>query len=612
MRVLAVLGTLAVILVPVGAFVLPSPAPGVVTTVMQEDWSSCTSDPSTLYAGTSAGGTIGIDTYVASTSLLTCPSWTASGQAWLTNVTSNSNSGAPLPGSKAMYLNEGPAPGQMTRTLTGLTPGGYYEISVLAWKDAGNLYTTLEVQVASGATTNYTMPFASNVAPQSVTLQFPVQNSSATITLTGGTQSSSSPIVGSVTVRSLTTVAFDANGGTGTMATQSAGAATALTANAFTRTGCTFASWNTSAGGSGTSYTNQAQYPFSASATLYAQWTCAAPPAPAPPAPAPPAPAPPAPPAPGPSQVVVPTPSPTIGNLDPIPHQVNANIPPAGVPLGNSMLLVNGAPTSVTVVSNAPQQPTGLDVSGPGFTMRLYGTGDDSDPLGLGQRSQLILQSPRVPLPQRPRQASTGRSGKFAACIVRQPMAVSSGTGFKPGSSVRMYVLPGTLVGSLQVDASGAYSGSLPVPVGLGIGDQTLQVNGYSTSGAVRSLSLGVQVIPTRAIVTRTTKASVFFDPMSSEITPVAKEQLNRLARKARAFGVRTVAIGFVQQTPTTNNDRSLSTMRARSVVDYLRTRGVSGAYVVRGKGVAGPGASARRVNVQIAYQSGCGAIRRT
>ena len=69
------------------------------------------------------------------------------------------------------------------------------------------------------------------------------------------------------------TVTFDANGGTGTTAAQTASTATALTANGFTRSGYTFAGWNTAANGSGTAYANGASYAFSSSTTLYAQWT---------------------------------------------------------------------------------------------------------------------------------------------------------------------------------------------------------------------------------------------------------------------------------------------------------------------------------------------------
>ena len=69
------------------------------------------------------------------------------------------------------------------------------------------------------------------------------------------------------------TVTFNSNGGTGSMSNQIANVPTALTANAFTRTGFTFSGWNTAANGSGTSYADGAIYPFAADVTLYAQWS---------------------------------------------------------------------------------------------------------------------------------------------------------------------------------------------------------------------------------------------------------------------------------------------------------------------------------------------------
>ena len=68
------------------------------------------------------------------------------------------------------------------------------------------------------------------------------------------------------------TVAFSANGGTGSMSSETYSSATALTTNAFTRTGFTFANWNTAADGSGATYADGASYPFTVNATLYAQW----------------------------------------------------------------------------------------------------------------------------------------------------------------------------------------------------------------------------------------------------------------------------------------------------------------------------------------------------
>jgi hypothetical protein len=75
------------------------------------------------------------------------------------------------------------------------------------------------------------------------------------------------------------TVTFDANGGSGSIASQSASKSTALTLNAgaITRSGYTFGGWNTSANGNGTAYANGASYPFTASATsyiLFATWGC--------------------------------------------------------------------------------------------------------------------------------------------------------------------------------------------------------------------------------------------------------------------------------------------------------------------------------------------------
>ena len=71
-------------------------------------------------------------------------------------------------------------------------------------------------------------------------------------------------------------ITFDANDGTGSMATQTFtyGVAQNLTANAFTRDGYAFTGWNTASDGSGTAYADKA--PISNllnNITLYAQWS---------------------------------------------------------------------------------------------------------------------------------------------------------------------------------------------------------------------------------------------------------------------------------------------------------------------------------------------------
>ena len=75
------------------------------------------------------------------------------------------------------------------------------------------------------------------------------------------------------------TIKFDANGGTGTMSPKKMAYDTpdVLTANAFKRTGYTFAGWNTKANGGGKAYENKAtvknlRSSEGAVVTLYAQW----------------------------------------------------------------------------------------------------------------------------------------------------------------------------------------------------------------------------------------------------------------------------------------------------------------------------------------------------
>ena len=68
------------------------------------------------------------------------------------------------------------------------------------------------------------------------------------------------------------TITFNANGGSGTMSSQTLTKGTGtLNSNAFTREGYAFTGWNTAANGSGTSYANGATYT-GTSTTLYAQW----------------------------------------------------------------------------------------------------------------------------------------------------------------------------------------------------------------------------------------------------------------------------------------------------------------------------------------------------
>jgi uncharacterized repeat protein (TIGR02543 family) len=95
--------------------------------------------------------------------------------------------------------------------------------------------------------------------------------------ITSGSTTSNAQALGidDVLIQAVTqsySVTFNSNTGSGSMANQTASSATALTSNTFTKTGYTFAGWNTASDGTGTSYADGANYPFSSSTTLYAQW----------------------------------------------------------------------------------------------------------------------------------------------------------------------------------------------------------------------------------------------------------------------------------------------------------------------------------------------------
>ena len=69
-------------------------------------------------------------------------------------------------------------------------------------------------------------------------------------------------------------VAYNANGGSGSTASQTKTYGTALTLrqNGYTRDGYAFTGWNTASDGSGTAYAAGASYTANAAVTLYAQW----------------------------------------------------------------------------------------------------------------------------------------------------------------------------------------------------------------------------------------------------------------------------------------------------------------------------------------------------
>ncbi len=152
-------------------------------------------------------------------------------------------------------------------------PATTYKISVSADPTAGGTATVDKQEAAAGDTVKLT------ATPADRSWEFVEWKTDPAVAITDDafTMPSSNVAVTAVFKKASTStyaIAFDANGGTGSMDKLSAeeGAIVTLTANAFTRSGYTFTGWNTAKDGSGTAYDDKASVKVEGDMTLYAQW----------------------------------------------------------------------------------------------------------------------------------------------------------------------------------------------------------------------------------------------------------------------------------------------------------------------------------------------------
>jgi hypothetical protein len=133
--------------------------------------------------------------------------------------------------------------------------------------------TTSQTENAGTATALAANPFTN------VGNTFAGWNTSPTGVGTAYADGATFPFTSSVTLYAMwtqifNTVTFNANGGTGSMASQTYvyGTVADLYQNSFTNTGKSFTGWNTAPDGTGAAYSLGSSYTFTANATLYAQW----------------------------------------------------------------------------------------------------------------------------------------------------------------------------------------------------------------------------------------------------------------------------------------------------------------------------------------------------
>ena len=148
-----------------------------------------------------------------------------------------------------------------------------------------------------------------------------------------------------------------------------------------------------------------------------------------------------------------------------------------------SLAYENGSPVEIQLVKTDTEN--GYVLRGDGWEVALEATDSSGTPLRLDDSGNIILNNDRF--------------------------VQFSGTGFAPGSIVKVWLFSEpSEVGEVLADASGNFIGQAQLPEGIPTGEHTVQLNGLTQDGQLRSVSLGVLVEP----VVIPTIAPIDFTPL--------------------------------------------------------------------------------------------------
>jgi hypothetical protein len=138
-----------------------------------------------------------------------------------------------------------------------------------------------------------------------------------------------------------------------------------------------------------------------------------------------------------------------------------------------SMAYENGSPVQIQLVKTDFEN--GYVLIGDGWQVALEATDSSGEPLRLDDSGNIILNSDRF--------------------------VQFSGTGFAPGSIVKVWLFSDpTEISEVLADANGNFVGQAQLPEGITVGEHTIQLNGLTKDGQLRSVALGVLVQPALAV----------------------------------------------------------------------------------------------------------------
>jgi hypothetical protein len=134
-----------------------------------------------------------------------------------------------------------------------------------------------------------------------------------------------------------------------------------------------------------------------------------------------------------------------------------------------SLAYENGEAVVIELVKT--DQENGYILRGDGWDVSLEATDSSGSPLILDDSGNIILNKDRF--------------------------VQFSGTGFAPGSIVKVWIFSDpTGLADVVADSSGNFIGKAQIPQGIQTGEHTIQLNGLTQDGQLRSVSLGVLIQP--------------------------------------------------------------------------------------------------------------------
>ena len=134
-----------------------------------------------------------------------------------------------------------------------------------------------------------------------------------------------------------------------------------------------------------------------------------------------------------------------------------------------SLAYENGSPVQIQLVRT--DEDNGYVLIGDGWQVALEAADSSGSPLRIDDSGNIILNKERF--------------------------VQFSGSGFAPGSIIKVWLFSDpTSLSKVTADASGNFVGEAQLPEGIPVGQHTVQLNGLTEDGQLRSVSLGVVVEP--------------------------------------------------------------------------------------------------------------------